>query len=152
MKTNFIGWLVLLSHVCVPAAQVEEKSVVEQLRMLEGYHQQTLWKYLLAQCDQLDLQRAERLSIALKTPETLKQHLQDLKRSYQQLLGDFPPKTPLNPTITGHLIGEGFRGEKVLFESFPNHHVTALLYLPAGSANPRMGPWPGVEFSRRSTY
>ena len=147
MRTNFIGWLVLLSHVCVPAAQVEEKFVVEQLRILEGDHQQTLWNYLLDQCDQLDLQRAERLSIALKTPETLKQHLQDLKRSYQQLLGDFPPKTPLNPTITGYLIGEGFRVEKVLFESFPNHHVTALLYLPDGSANPRMGPWPGILFA-----
>ena len=72
MRTNFIGWLALLSHVCTSAAQVEEKFVVEQLRILEGDHQQTLWNYLLAQCDQLDLQRAERLSIALKTPETLK--------------------------------------------------------------------------------
>ena len=90
MRTNFLGWLIFLSYVYVPAAQVEEELVVEQLRVLEGDHQQTLWHYLLAQCDQLDLQRAGRLNTALETSETLKQHLQYLQQSYQQLLGDFP--------------------------------------------------------------
>jgi len=46
--------------------------------------------------------------------------------------------------VTGQLIGEGFRIEKILFESFPNHHVTALLYLPHGSG---VGPWPGILFA-----
>jgi len=65
--------------------------------------------------------------------------LQYLQQSYQQLLGDFPLKTPLNSMVTGQSIGEGFRIEKVLFESFPNHHVTALLYLPYGSVNLGVG-------------
>ena len=112
MRTNFLGWLIFLSYVYVPAAQVEEELVVEQLRVLEGDHQQTLWHYLLAQCDQLDLQRAGRLNTALETSETLKQHLQYLQQSYQQLLGDFPLKTPLNSMVTGQLIGEGFRIER----------------------------------------
>ena len=42
MRTNFLGWLIFLSYVYVPAAQVEEELVVEQLRVLEGDHQQTL--------------------------------------------------------------------------------------------------------------
>ena len=147
MRTNFLVWLIFISYVYVPAAQTEEKFVVEQSRVLEGDHQQTLWQYLLAQCDQLDLQRAERLNTALETPDTLKQHLQYLQQSYQQLLGDFPLKTPLNPIVTGQLIGEGFRIEKVLFESFPDHHVTALLYLPHGSANLGVGPWPSILFA-----
>ena len=45
MRTNFLGWLIFLSYVYVPAAQVEEELVVEQLRVLEGDHQQTLWHY-----------------------------------------------------------------------------------------------------------
>ena len=49
--------------------------------------------------------------------------------------------------VTGQSIGEGFRIEKVLFESFPDHHVTALLYLPHGSANLGVGPWPGILFA-----
>jgi hypothetical protein len=30
------------------------------------------------------------------------------------------------------LSGDGFRVEKVVYESLPNHHVTAVLYLPEG--------------------
>ena len=47
MRTNFLGWLIFLSYVHVPAAQVEEELVVEQLRVLEGDHQQTLWLIFL---------------------------------------------------------------------------------------------------------
>ena len=48
-------------------------------------------------------------------------------------LGGFPKRTPLNAKTLGHLSGEGFRVEKVMFESRPGHHVTALLYLPDGA-------------------
>ena len=45
-------------------------------------------------------------------------------------LGGFPERTPLNAKTVGHLDGEGYRVEKVMFESRPGHHVTGLLYLP----------------------
>ena len=47
MRTNFLGWLIFLSYVYVPAARVEEELVVEQLPVLEGDHQQTLWLIFL---------------------------------------------------------------------------------------------------------
>ena len=89
MRTNFLGWLIFLSYVYVPAAQVEEELVVEQLRVLEGDHQQTLWHYLLAQCDQLDLQRAGRLNTALETSETA---LAILATIVSAIIGRFPFK------------------------------------------------------------
>jgi dienelactone hydrolase len=54
-------------------------------------------------------------------------------------LGGFPGRTPLNAEITGRLEGTGYRIEKILFESRPNHHVTANLYLPLTAP-----PYPAV--------
>jgi len=54
-------------------------------------------------------------------------------------IGGLPDRTPLNPKIVGVLKGDGYRVEKVLFESRRGHHVTANLYLPAAQ-----GPYPGV--------
>ena len=141
MRTNFLVWLIFISYVYVPAAQTEEKFVVEQSRVLEGDHQQTLWQYLLAQCDQLDLQRAERLNTALETPDTLKQHLQYLQQSYQQLLGDFPLKTPLNPMVTGQLIGEGFRIEKVLRRRINKKTGEKEIYVKWKGYNKNFNQW-----------
>lgn len=51
----------------------------------------------------------------------------------------FPLKSALNPMTTGSLLRSGYRIEKVIYESFKDHHVTANLYLPEGK-----GPFPAV--------
>jgi cephalosporin-C deacetylase-like acetyl esterase len=76
---------------------------------------------------------------ALKTPEDVQRRQQDLKAKFVESLGGFPAKTPLNARVVGKLQGEGFHVEKVIYESRPDHHVTANLYLPDGK--PR---FPGV--------
>ncbi|MHB1938550.1 MAG: alpha/beta hydrolase [Acidobacteriaceae bacterium] len=47
-----------------------------------------------------------------------------------QLLGGRPEETPLNPRIAGTLERNGYRIEKLFFESMPQIFVTANLYLP----------------------
>ncbi len=47
-----------------------------------------------------------------------------------RLLGPLPQRTPLNPVILGETTLPGLRIQKVLFDSQPGFHVTALLYLP----------------------
>ena len=54
-------------------------------------------------------------------------------------LGGFPEHTPLNAKIIGGLARDGYRIEKIIFESQPRHYVTAALYLPLGKP-----PYPGV--------
>ncbi len=54
-------------------------------------------------------------------------------------IGGLPERTPLNAQIVGELKADGYRVEKILFESRPGHHVTANLYLPLTEA-----PFPGV--------
>ena len=65
---------------------------------------------------------------------------QDERRSFlRRQIGVFPERTPLNARVTGKLQGEGYRVEKVIFESRPQHHVTASLYLPETK-----GPHPAI--------
>ena len=57
-------------------------------------------------------------------------------------IGGFPERTPLNAKVTGCVQRNGYRVEKVLFESRPGMYVTANLYLPDGVRfHP---PWPAA--------
>jgi dienelactone hydrolase len=58
---------------------------------------------------------------------------------FERQIGGFPERTPLNARVVRRLQGDGYRVENVIFESRPQHHVTANLYLPEGD-----GPFPGV--------
>ena len=76
---------------------------------------------------------------ALKTPEQIRDYQERLRAEFMESLGGFPERTPLRPRIVGRLEGDGFRAEKLIYESRPGFHVTAVLYLP--EAEP---PYPGV--------
>lgn len=97
-----------------------------------------LYKWLLGQARiQFDKRRAA--IAALKTPDEVLQRQRLLKEKFIAALGGLPDRTPLNALVTGRLEREDFSVEKVLYESRPEHHVTACLYLPKGQ-----GPFPGV--------
>jgi dienelactone hydrolase len=76
---------------------------------------------------------------AIKTPEDIARRQKELRAFFLRSLGDLPERTPLNPRVVGTLPRDGYRVEKVIFESRPGHHVTANLYIPEG--NP---PFPGI--------
>lgn len=57
-------------------------------------------------------------------------------------LGGFPERSPLNARITGTVAKDGYRIEKILFESRPGFYVTALLFMP--DAARFAPPYPGV--------
>jgi cephalosporin-C deacetylase-like acetyl esterase len=57
-------------------------------------------------------------------------------------LGGFPERTPLNARVVGRLDRDGYRVEKIIFESQPKFYVTGNLYLPTSGK----GPYPAVLF------
>lgn len=57
-------------------------------------------------------------------------------------LGGFPARTPLNAQVTGVINADGYRIEKIVFESQPRFYVTANLYVPTRGA----GPFPAILF------
>ena len=79
---------------------------------------------------------------ARKTPEQIAAYQTRLREKFLQAIGGLPPRTPLEPQVTGQVKREGYRVEKILFESQPKHFVTGLLFLPeAARFKP---PYPGV--------
>jgi dienelactone hydrolase len=53
-------------------------------------------------------------------------------------LDPLPPRTPLNAKVTGVIERQGYRIEKIAFESRPNFPVTAHLYVPYGAAGRKL--------------
>jgi cephalosporin-C deacetylase-like acetyl esterase len=97
-----------------------------------------LYRYLLAEA-QKHFDARRQLVGRLTTPAEIKKRQGELKAKFVAALGGFPDKTPLNAQVVGKLAGDGFRVEKVIYESRPNHHVTAVLFLPESKT-----PVPGV--------
>jgi dienelactone hydrolase len=97
-----------------------------------------LHRYLLDQAHQHFNARRKAIT-AIKTPDDIARRQKELRSFFLNSLGDLPAKTPLNPRIVGTLKRDGYRVEKVIFESRPDHHVTASLYIPEGTP-----PYPGV--------
>ncbi len=91
--------------------------------------------WLLAEVDAALRQRRE-IYEALKTPDQIIAHQRGLRAKFIEALGGFPKRTPLNPRVTGEIRADGFRIEKILFESQPGLVVSALLYLPDNTPGP----------------
>jgi cephalosporin-C deacetylase-like acetyl esterase len=82
---------------------------------------------------------ARRATIAAITTRTQAEARQsEVRKKILTLIGGLPEKTPLNARVLGTTQAEGFRIEKILYESQPNFPVTALLYLP--DAKPGTNP------------
>jgi dienelactone hydrolase len=97
-----------------------------------------LKRYLLDQA-KLHFDARRRAIAAIKTPADVERRQRELRAFFLASLGDLPERTPLNPLVVGTLKRDGYRIEKVIFESRPRHHVTSNLYVPEGD-----GPVPGV--------
>jgi dienelactone hydrolase len=127
--------LLLGLAVALPALAADDLSV---LREADGPPGTLLYRHLETQAKaRLETRKAE--VAALRTPEQIAARQARLKASFREALGAFPERTPLNPQVTGREDRDGYRVEKVIFESRPGHHVTAALFLPDGP-----GPHPGV--------
>ena len=64
------------------------------------------------------------------TPDHISEYQKNLKDRFTEAIGGFPPRTPLNPRITGTIERKGYIVEKLIFESQPSHFVTALMFTP----------------------
>jgi cephalosporin-C deacetylase-like acetyl esterase len=70
---------------------------------------------------------------SVRTEEDLASLQREIRSKLLALLGGLPSeRTPLNARVVGTIPMDGYRIEKVIFESLPGVHVTALLYLPDG--------------------
>jgi len=81
-----------------------------------------------------DAARRDAFATALRQGEVAR--LQgELRQKALDILGGLPAaRTPLNARVVGTIPRDGYRIEKVVYESLPGLHVTALLYVPDAPA------------------
>src|SRR5436305_11736106 len=76
---------------------------------------------------------ARRQAVAsLKTPDDVRKRQETLRKHFLAALGDLPARTPLNGKVVGRKQYDGYVLERIIYESRPDHHVTANFYIPDG--------------------
>jgi len=77
----------------------------------------------------------------IQTDQEVMARQADIRTKLLSMLGPLPKKTALEAEITGSFNRDGYRVEKVVYQSRPQYYVTANLYLPTGKG---AGPFPGI--------
>ena len=124
---KYVVILVFLGLFSISYAQ--EDLSVNNYWLFNGHTASTLYDHI---CTYAFTQINERRSYVdgLKTGNDWLNRQSELKKILTEIVGEFPPKTPLNPKITGTIRRDGFIVEKLYFESRPGFYVTAALFLP----------------------
>lgn len=110
-------------------------SAQKEFNVMDWKTDVTLNTYLLHQMHQQYEKRTEAFSKALTSKKEAEAYIRSVQKKYRELIGELPERTPLNPVITGTIARKGYHIEKLVYESFPDHHVTANLYIPDGAKN-----------------
>ncbi len=122
-----------------PVASATEKIPDSFFDVLEGDNSTMIVEWMVGQVAELEQRRAEAIEQAFGTEGGVAARRERLREQYRRLAGDLPePVTPA-AEITGTIPMDGYRIESLAYESRPNHHVPALLYVPEAP-----GPHPGI--------
>ncbi|QOY87287.1 alpha/beta hydrolase family protein [Paludibaculum fermentans] len=77
----------------------------------------------------------------LTTPAAIQQRQRWVRQTLVELIGSLPERTNLNAKTVGSFERAGYRVERLVYESRPDFHIPANLYIPAGKP-----PFPAVLF------
>lgn len=83
----------------------------------------------------------------LTSAEAIRARQQWVRETFWKLVGGAPQPSPLNLRTVGSFVRAGYRVEKLVYESVPNFHIPANLYIPTSS----QPPFPGVLFQMGHT-
>jgi dipeptidyl aminopeptidase/acylaminoacyl peptidase len=111
----------------------------KEYKVFDWRSEQTFNTFLMQEVHHQYDEREVDLKKALSSKPALIAYRDSVKARYKKLLGVLPKGRDLNVKITGSIQRDGYRIEKILYESIPNHHVTASLYIPDGT-----GPFPAT--------
>jgi len=133
--------LVALAFVSAAPGAAAEVPTPEMLRVLEsqpeGPRITPHLSYQIERAWAFDAVRRERWA-RVRTEADLTTLQDELRRKALDVIGGLPEgKAPLDARITGTIAMDGYRIEKLVFESLPGIHVTALVYVPDGPAGKR---------------
>jgi hypothetical protein len=125
----------LLSVPPLSAAEVPSPEVLRVLEpQAEGPRVTPYLSYQVERAWAFDAARQERWARVM-TEADLRALQEELRGKALALIGGLPEaRTPLDARVTGTIRMDGYRIEKLVFESLPGIHVTALVYVPHAPA------------------
>lgn len=132
-QSRLIALLCLLSAPLVVSANEPEETIVAASEIV--HHR------LLEKSQALLTKRREAYEKRTNL-DAIRQHQQQLKGYFTEAIGGFPERTPLNARQTGTVQREGYRVEKIIYESRPQHYVSGTLFLPEDKQF--VAPYPAV--------
>lgn len=140
MKRCFLLFAISLSAVAAPAQSAGQLNFLGDLNDFKDLRRM-LPDWLNARAAaHLAGRKAEIATIT--DLNSLRARQRSVRERIVRMLGGLPERTPLNARVVGTLERDGYKIEKVIFESQPNLFVTANLYVPTRGS----GPYPAVLF------
>lgn len=109
------------------------------------FHQTSAWySYLMLGQHRRDAVRAEEFARACRSAKAMRTYQDSLRQRFARVIGPLPERGELHAQTTGVCRGDGFRVEKIVYQSTPHRYVTAHLYLPEPAATASAAPrrWP----------
>jgi cephalosporin-C deacetylase-like acetyl esterase len=125
----------LVTAFAIAAAAADD----EELCVLQLADRPLLYDCLIAEVERQAASRANAVRRALASPAALAARQKEFRAHLGELVGELPARTPLGAKTVGTIECDGYKIEKVIFESRPRHHVTANLYLPRDTSRPVPG-------------
>ncbi len=134
----------ILLGIGVTPAKAQQTSETDFLANIGDFRnsKNMLPDYVNAQAKALLAERARKIQGFTSPQQVAERKAYIRARMMQTLGGAFPERTPLNARTVGVIERNGYKIEKVIFESQPKFYVTASLYLPTRGR----GPFPAILF------
>lgn len=125
---------VVLAAVCLAFNALGAQQEKENLKVFDRWvewsgGERMLIKFLNSRAFE-KLDERDREVKGLVTAEQWLGYREKIRGVLSRITGAFPERTPLNARVTGRIQKDGYRIEKVVFESMPGFHVTGCLFLP----------------------
>lgn len=97
---------------------------------------ETDWRWGVTELYRSRLEANRRSRSSLKTTGEVERYQQRVRENFDRMIGPVPEKGELVSRVTGSVTRDGFRIEKLWYQSQPGFYVTANLYLPETASEP----------------
>ncbi len=129
MKNKLLLFLFLLIFIGFPVHSQDDVNLFDYWKFYSYNAENSVYKTSCSLAFK-QLEQRETAIAKLSTQQDYLQRQKTVREKLLQLVGPFPEKTPLNARVTGIIKRDGYRVEKLIYESMPGYYVTAALFIP----------------------
>ena len=128
MIRRTITTCILYLFILMPAQAQDEVDLFKYWKYYSDI-ENSLYKYFCSVAfEQLESRNSDISKLKTKKDWVDRQSI--VREKLSEIMGPFPEKTPLNIRITGIIQKDGYRIEKLIYESLPGYFVTSALFIP----------------------